>query len=259
MAELDLDIADGIATVTLNAPDRRNALTLGLGDEIVAALDAAEADPSVGAVVVTGAPPAFCAGADLSHLGSSQRAGLTRIYEGFLRVARCPLPTIAAVNGAAVGAGVNLALACDLIVAGESARFDTRFVKLGLHPGGGHTWMLRRRVGPQAAAALVLFGQVAGGAEAERIGLAWRCVPDADLLDVARSVAASAASAPRELVVRMKETLAAMAGVGSHDEAVGLELEAQVWSLGQPAFRERLAEMQRRISSGTGSGSGGRP
>jgi enoyl-CoA hydratase len=249
MAELDLAIADGVATVTLDAPDRRNALTLGLGDELVAALDAAEADASVGAVVVTGAPPAFCAGADLSHLGGSQREGLRKIYEGFLRVARSPLPTIAAVNGAAVGAGVNLALACDLIVAGESARFDTRFVKLGLHPGGGHTWMLRRRVGPQAAAALVLFGQVADGAEAERIGLAWRCVPDADLLDVARGVAAGAASAPRDLLVRMKQTLADMAGVASHDEAVERELEPQVWSLNQPAFQERLAEMQRRISS----------
>jgi enoyl-CoA hydratase len=249
MAELDLVIADGVATVTLDAPDRRNALTLGLGDELLAALDAAEVDPSVGAVVVTGAPPAFCAGADLSHLGDSQREGLRKIYEGFLRVARSPLPTVAAVNGAAVGAGVNLALACDLIVAGESARFDTRFVKLGLHPGGGHTWMLRRRVGPQAAAALALFGQVADGAEAERIGLAWRCVPDADLLDVARGVAATAASAPRDLIVRMKQTLADMAGVANHDDAVERELEPQVWSLNQPAFRERLAEMQRRISS----------
>jgi enoyl-CoA hydratase len=136
-----------------------------------------------------------------------------------------------------------------VIVAGQSARFDTRFVKLGLHPGGGHTWMLRRRVGPQVAAALVLFGQVADGAEAERIGLAWRCVPDADLLDVAQGFAAGAASAPRDLIVRMKQTLADMAEVASHDEAVERELEPQVWSLNQPAFRERLAEMQRRISS----------
>src|SRR4029453_11341326 len=85
------------------------------------------------------------------------------IYEGFLRVGRSPLPTIAAVNGAAVGAGVNLALACDVILAGESARFDTRFIDLGLHPGGGHTWMLQRRIGSQAAAALVLFGRVLDG------------------------------------------------------------------------------------------------
>jgi enoyl-CoA hydratase len=249
MTELRTEIADGVARVTLDAPDRRNALTLSLGDELVAAMDAVEADPAVGAIVITGAPPAFCAGADLSHLGSSQREGLSRIYEGFLRVARSPLPTVAAVNGAAVGAGANLALVCDVIVAGRSARFDTRFLKLGLHPGGGHTWMLRRRVGPQSAAALVLFGQVVDGPEAERIGLAWRCVADEDLLAVAHEVAGGATAAPREVVARVKQSLSAVANVATHDEAVELELEAQVWSLNQPAFKERLADLQRRIST----------
>lgn len=249
MPEVRTAIAEGVVTVTLDAPDRRNALTLDLGDEIVAAVEAAEADPAVGALVVTGAPPAFCAGADLSHLGSSQREGLTRIYEGFLRVARSPLPTVAAVNGAAVGAGANLALACDVILAGRSAHFDTRFLKLGMHPGGGHTWMLRRRVGPQAAAALTLFGDVVDGAAAERIGLAYRCVADDELLDTAQALATAAAAAPPELVARMKQTLAAMADVAAHDDAVAIELDAQVWSLNQPAFRERLAALQARISS----------
>jgi enoyl-CoA hydratase len=249
MAEVSSVIADGVAVVTLDAPARRNALTVELGDELTAALDAAEADPSVGALVVTGAPPAFCAGADLSHLGASQREGLMRIYAGFLRVARSPLPTIAAVNGPAVGAGANLALACDVILAGRSARFDTRFLRLGLHPGGGHTWMLRRRVGPQAAAALVLFGQVADGAEAERIGLAWRCVPDDELLPTARELGAVAASAPRELVGRMKRTLADVADIDAHDDAVERELGDQVWSINQPAFREQLAKLQQRISA----------
>ena len=92
-----------------------------------------EANPDVGAVVVTGAPPGFCAGADLSHLGGSQRDGLRSIYEGFLRVGRSPLPTIAAVNGAAVGAGMNLALCCDVRLAARRAKFDTRFLQLGLH------------------------------------------------------------------------------------------------------------------------------
>src|SRR5918994_3055515 len=146
MAELHTEVKDRVAVVTLDAPTRRNALTLDLVEEIEAGFDAIESNPEVGAIVVTGAPPAYCAGADLSHLGSSQRQGLSRIYEGFLRIGRCPLPTIAAVNGAAVGVGVNLALVCDVILAGESARFDTRFLNLGLHPGGGHTWMLQRRV-----------------------------------------------------------------------------------------------------------------
>jgi enoyl-CoA hydratase len=248
MPEVLTAVADGVAVVTLDAPARRNALTVELGDELEAALDAAEADPAVGAVVVTGTAPAFCAGADLSHLGSSQREGLLRIYAGFLRVARSPLPTIAAVNGAAVGAGANLALACDLIVAGESARFDTRFLKLGIHPGGGHTWMLSRRIGPQAAAALVLFGQVADGREAERLGLAYRCVPDGDLLATATALAATAAAGPPELVARIKATLRDVASIDDHADAVERELGDQVWSLNQPAFQERLAATQARIS-----------
>ncbi len=250
MPELHTAIDDGVARVTIDAPGRRNALTLDLVDEIVEAFDRIEADGSVRAVVVTGAPPAFCAGAELSHLGSSQRVGLSRVYEGFLRIGRSPLPTVAAVNGAAVGAGVNLALVCDVIVAGTSARFDTRFVQLGLHPGGGHTWMLRRRVGPQAAAAMVLFGEIVDGAEAERIGLAWRCVADDELLPVATALAAVAASAPRELLVQIKRTLSDVAGLPSHGEAVERELDPQVWSINQPEFQRRLAEMQRRISPG---------
>ena len=176
--------------VTLDAPERRNALDLTMCDEIVATLDALEAGGEVGAIVVTGAAPAFCAGADLSHLGASQREGLLHVYEGFLRIARSPLPTIAAVNGAAVGAGMNLALACDVRLAAPSAKFDTRFLQLGIHPGGGHTWMLRRAVGPQAAAAMVLFGEVLDGAAAERIGLVWRCVAGEELLATARELAA---------------------------------------------------------------------
>jgi enoyl-CoA hydratase len=249
MPEVLTEIADGVAVVTLDAPDRRNALTLPMVDEIADAVDRVEADESVGALVVTGTPPAFCAGADLSHLGASQEEGLRNIYEGFLRIGRSALPTVAAVNGAAVGAGMNLALVCDVIVAGTRARFDTRFLQLGLHPGGGHTWMLRRRVGPQAAAAMVLFGQVVDGPRAAELGLAWACVPDEDLQASARALAAVAAGAPRELVARAKATLAAMATVDSHGAAVDRELEPQVWSINQPAFQERLAAMQARITS----------
>ncbi|HLT70265.1 MAG TPA: enoyl-CoA hydratase [Acidimicrobiales bacterium] len=249
MAEVLTETTDGVAVVTLNAPERRNSLTLPMVDEIVAALDALEADGEVGAVVVTGAPPAFCAGADLSHLGESQREGLLRIYEGFLRIARSPLPTVAAVNGAAVGAGVNMALVCDVVVAGESARFDTRFLQLGIHPGGGHTWMMQRRVGPQVAAATVLFGRVLGGARAKEVGLAWDCVADDELLATCRDLAAAAAEAPRELVRRVKETMRDVRALDDHAAAVERELDPQVWSINQPAFAERLAALQRRISS----------
>jgi enoyl-CoA hydratase len=249
MAEVQIDIADGVAVVTLDAPGRRNALTLPMVDEISAGLDAVEADPSVRALVVTGTAPAFCAGADLSHLGESQREGLLRIYEGFLRIGRSPLPSIAAVNGAAVGAGVNLALVCDVIVAAESSRFDTRFLQLGIHPGGGHTWMLQRRVGPQTAAAMVLFGQILDGRQAADAGLAWSCVPDDELIASARQLAAAAAAAPRALVARIRATMTDVQAMDDHDAAVERELDPQVWSINQPAFQEKLAALQQRISS----------
>src|SRR4029077_6643375 len=129
--------------------------------------------------------------------GSPDAKGLGSVYEGFLRVARSALPTMAAANGAAVGAGVTLALACAVRLAARSARFDTRFLQLGLHPGGGHTWMLTRIAGPQTAAATVLLGEGLDGEAAARCGLAWRCVDDDDLLDEARVLAGRAASAPR--------------------------------------------------------------
>jgi enoyl-CoA hydratase len=238
-----------VAVVTIDDPERRNAFTLPMCNEIGDTFDRLEADDGVGAVVVTGAGPAFCAGADLSQLGASRRDGLLAIYEGFLRVARSPLPTVAAVNGAAVGAGMNLALVCDIRLAARSARFDTRFLDLGIHPGGGHTWMFRRIAGLQATMAAVVFGQVLDGAEAERVGLAWRCVEDGDLLTEAVALAGRAASMPLELSRITKATVLGMEDVTSHAEAVERELSEQVASMDRPAFAERLAALRSRIST----------
>jgi enoyl-CoA hydratase len=253
MSLVRTEITAGVATVTLTDADRRNALTLPMVTELATVFDDLEADPAVGAVVVTGEPPAFCAGADLSHLSSSAEggpeAGLRAIYEGFLRIGRSPLPSIAAVNGAAVGAGMNLALVCDVRLAATRARFDTRFMQLGLGPGGGHTWMFRRIAGPQAVSAAVLFGEVLDGREAERVGLVWRCVADDELLPAAQAMAERAAAAPRELVARTKATIADMATIDEHDAAVDRELVPQVWSMEQPAFKERVAALQAKISS----------
>ena len=223
-------------------------MTAPMVAEIVAAMDRIEGDSAIGALVVTGTAPAFCAGANLGNLAEADGESLGVIYEGFLRIARSPLPTIAAVNGAAVGAGMNLALGCDVRIAAKRAKFDTRFLQLGIHPGGGHTWMLRRIVGPQVTAATVLFGEVLDGAEAQRVGLAYRCVEDADLLTVAQEMAARAASAPRELVIETKKTLAAMADVQTHPDAVARELTPQLWSTRQPWFAERLAALQAKIT-----------
>ena len=248
MALVLLEIADGVATLTLNNPDERNTMTAPMVAEIVAAMDRIEGDSAVGALVVTGTAPAFCAGANLGNLAEADGESLGVIYEGFLRIARSPLPTIAAVNGAAVGAGMNLALGCDVRIAAKRAKFDTRFFQLGIHPGGGHTWMLRRIVGPQVTAAAVLFGEVLDGAEAQRVGLAYRCVEDADLLAVTHEMAPRAASAPRELVIETKKTLAAMADVQTHPDAVARELTPQLWSTRQPWFAERLAALQAKIT-----------
>ena len=240
------DIADRVATLTLNNPDERNTMTAPMVGEIIAAMDAFEADEGVGAVVVTGTPPAFCAGANLGNLAEATGESLGVIYEGFLRIARSPLPTLAAVNGAAVGAGMNLALGCDVRICSDRAKLDTRFLQLGIHPGGGHTWMLRRIAGPQAAMAAVIYGQVLDGKEAERVGLAYKSVPGVDLLEYAHEFAAKAAS--RQLSIEAKQTILDMADVENHPDAVARELIPQLWSTKQPWFAERLAALQARIS-----------
>ncbi len=233
------------ALLTLDDPDRRNALSAELVEEIVVAIDDLEADGEVGALVVTGAPPAFCSGADVGSLGRiSEGAGdgetaLPSIYDGFLRFYRCTLPVFAAVNGPAVGAGCNLALACDLRIVSPDARFDARFARLGLHPGGGHTRLLTEAAGPQAAAAMNLAGVAVDGARAVEIGLAWECVEPHQLLDTTLELAARAAEVPRELAQRVKASLRETPRLPSLDDAVALELERQRWSFEQGFFAER--------------------
>jgi enoyl-CoA hydratase len=239
------EIADRVAVLTLSHPERRNALNIELSGKLVDAVRAAVADDGVGAVVITGEDPAFCAGGDLAELARADPATLHTVYAGFLAIAQCPLPTIAAVNGAAVGAGLNLALACDLRLAGPRAKFDARFLSLGLHPGGGYTWMLQRLLGPQAAAALTLFGDVLDADEAARIGLVHRVVED--VLPAAVELAGRAAAAPRDLVVATKATMRLTAGAISHAEAVEIEVRAQAESVRSEQFQERLAALQAKI------------
>jgi enoyl-CoA hydratase len=230
---LHVERRDAVAVLTLDDPERRNALTTDLVDAIVSAIAECEADDGVGAVVVTGAPPAFCSGADVSALGAmgahdGRDADKVRgIYDGFLSVRDCTLPTVAAVNGAAVGAGFNLALCCDVRLAGASARFDARFARIGLHPGGNHLWMLERVVGPQATAAMNLFGERVDGARAAELGLAWRCVDDDALLDEAVAFAARAVEVPRELARSVKQTLREVPWQPDFATALGTELERQ--------------------------------
>jgi len=238
-----------VAVITINDPDRRNAVTFEISAALRAAVDAAEANEEVHALVVTGAGKAFCAGANLTALGEATEDGLRLIYDGFLAVANCALPTIAAVNGAAVGAGLNLALAADVRIAGPHALFDPRFQKLGIHPGGGATWMLQRAVGPQVARASLLFGMSFDAEAAVRHGLALTVAEDP--VAAARELAAGPAAAPRDVVLATKASMRATANPGlidsdQHGIAVDIELVPQATSIESPEFARRLEAAKRR-------------
>lgn len=235
-------VEDGIGRIHLDDPDRRNALSKEMSDAIAAAVDSFGTE--VGAVVLTAAAPVFCSGGVLDDL-ISPRAPLGEAYAGMSALSACPVPTIAVVAGAAIGAGVNLPLACDIVIAETSARFDPRFLDVGIHPGGGHYRRLVQRVGLQGAAALSLCGDSLTGEEAASAGLAWRCTADGDGLDLALRLASRATGRDRELVMRAKQTM--RTPTTSEAEAFALELEAQQWSVDRPGFIEGVERIRDRI------------
>jgi enoyl-CoA hydratase/carnithine racemase len=197
-----VEVAGRVATVTLDRPEALNAISTELALELAAAVEPLGVDPGVGAVVLTGAGErAFCVGADLK-----QRAGFDdqgwfvqreAFRRGFAAVRRCPLPTVAAVAGFALGGGTELAISCDLVVAAGDATFGLPEVRLGLVPAGGGTQLLARRVGRSAARDLVLTGRRVTAAEALALGLADRVVPAAEVLGAATALAANAPTAVR--------------------------------------------------------------
>lgn len=249
MPHIDVARREGIVAVTLAAPERGNVLSQGLCAELTAAVRAAADDPDARLLVIRATGKAFCAGADLEDLKAAARgdtAAVQAVYDAFLCVADSPLPTVALVQGPAVGAGMNLALACDVRFVTGAARFDTRFLQLGLHPGGGHAWMLERAVGWQQAARLLLLGQAVDAEEAVRIGLAAGWAEDEAAL---LAHCAAAAATPRELLLRAKATLR-HAAARTHEEAYRRETAEQSWSLRQRPFAELVERMQHRIGKG---------
>jgi enoyl-CoA hydratase len=186
---LSLAIVDRIATLTVNRPDKLNALNDRVIEELGDAIDAVRADPDVGGVILTGAGRAFVAGADIAQLEShgavSAKALAMRGQDVFRRFETSPKPTIAAVNGFALGGGCELAMACHLRVASDAAKFGQPEAKLGLVPGYGGTQRLTRLVGKGRALQLLLTGEMIDAAEAYRIGLVNRVVPAAELLGAA--------------------------------------------------------------------------
>lgn len=242
------ELRGGALILTLNDPSHRNMLSSSLCAELSSAVTSAADNPDVRALIFTGAAPAFCAGADLKDLiaASEGRSGpVEAVYKSFMDVAMSPLPTLAAVNGPAVGAGFNLALACDMRIASREATFDTRFLKLGLHPGGGHAWMLLRAVGWSHASKLLLGGRSVGAEESERIGLVEEVVPNSELIPRALDLLHAPMAAPRELLVRIKATMR-LAVDSSHFVAFAHETAQQKWSLEQPAFAHSIAGARKR-------------
>ena len=242
------EIRDNAALITLNNPKKRNMLTLDVCAQIVDSVKKAEENPEVKALIVTGSGKAFCAGGQLSDLVPDQQQ-LESIYSGFLSIANCRLPTIAAVNGPAVGAGFNMAVGCDVRIVTEAARFEPRFFGLGLHPGGGNTWMLRQLVNWNTAAGMLLFSQSLSGVEAVEKGLAWKVVDADQLLKAAFEFTANIRDVPKELLLRTKETLRKAGGTNSHKEMLEVETAAQVWSINQPYAQDSIAAMIKKISS----------
>jgi enoyl-CoA hydratase/carnithine racemase len=251
MSETELvgvEIVDHVGWLTLDDLPRRNSVTAAMSNQLAQRCAQLADDPQVHAVVLTSSGPTFSSGGDVTSL-TTRRDPLHVSYRGFDALAALTVPTLAAVNGPAVGAGVNFALACDVIVAGESARFDPRFLDIGIHPGGGHLWRLTQRAGAQAAAALVLFGESLSGRQAAEVGLAWSCVPDDELLATVGRMAARAAGRSAELVRRTKASLRASGPITVARQAADLELTAQQWSMTRPAFIEGVRALQERLAA----------
>lgn len=218
-----------IATVTLNRPAARNALDLVMRREIVAALDELEADEAGRVVILRGAGAHFCAGGDVKLLREASptaaegRARVELLNRMVTRLVEFPRPTLAMVDGVAVGAGCNLALGCDLVVASDRARFGEVFATIGLVPDGGGTWLLPRLVGLARAKELIFTAGVIDAARALEIGLVNRVVPAADLVRATRELAERIAAGP-PAVLRMAKQLVNRAAAS--DLAGALEREA---------------------------------
>jgi len=216
----------GYRQITLSRPDRLNALTAEMGGALLAALGEAEADPECRAVLMTGAGRGFCAGQDLVEIGTDIK-GLLVGYNAVIRKLRAlEMPVICAVNGVAAGAGANLALACDIVLAAKSASFIEAFAKIGLIPDVGGTWFLPRLVGAARARGMAMLAEPLPAERAERWGLIWQAVDDDKLMEAAEALAAKLATAPTIGLALAKRALDA-AESNTLDRQLDLERDLQ--------------------------------
>jgi 2-(1,2-epoxy-1,2-dihydrophenyl)acetyl-CoA isomerase len=227
--------ADGICTLTLNRPSALNSFTGEMHARLLPALESAAADPQVRVVVITGAGRGFCAGQDLNDPAMAGAPGaapdvgavVERFYRPLAnRVRTMPVPVLAAVNGVAAGAGANLALCCDMVVAARSASFIQAFSKIGLVPDCGGTWLLPRLVGRAQALGLAMTGDKLPAEEAARIGLIWRCIDDADFAAEVQTLAARLSKMPARALAETRRLVDA-ATTQAFDDALVAEAQAQ--------------------------------
>lgn len=243
---------DGVALLTLDNPDQRNAMSDEMTSSWVAAVDELAADRSVRAVVVTGEGSAFCSGGNTSWIASEPDASVdylrTRMiafYRAWLSIRRLEVPTIAAVNGPAIGAGLCLALACDIRYAAGGARLGVPFVKLGMHPGMAATYLLPDVVGEAHARDLLLTGRVVDADEALRLGLVSRVVEPASFLDeVLETAAGIAATAP--IPSRLTKLALADGGHADFEAAIQWEAMAQPITLATADLQEGIRAAQEK-------------
>jgi 2-(1,2-epoxy-1,2-dihydrophenyl)acetyl-CoA isomerase len=212
---IQFDLTDGIARLTLNRPDRLNSFNIEMHGEVRDVLQRVRDDAAARVLVLTGAGRGFCAGQDLSDRAVSPAGKATDLGESIelrykplvLALRNLPKPVIAAVNGVAAGAGANIALACDLVIAARSASFIQSFSKLGLVPDSGGTWTLPRLVGQARAIGLTFLADKLTAEQAAQWGLIWRCVDDAELTSVVDQLAGQLATAPTRGLARTKEAI----------------------------------------------------
>ena len=248
---------DGYHTVTFNRPDKLNAFTERMNLDIQAALDAADADPNCRAVLITANGRAFTAGQDLSAIQQGKRGDtrdtLDRLYTPIVtRIATFRMPVVCAINGIAAGAGLNIALGCDIVLAGRSAKFLQPFAKIGLVPDAGGTWLLPRLVGPARARALALLAEQITAEEALAYGLIWRVVDDDKLHAEARAVTARLAAGPTRAYAAIKEALH-KSETNTLSAQLDLERDLQVRLTKEPDNREGiLAFLEKRAPKYTG-------
>lgn len=246
-----VDSAEGVTTITLNRPDKLNAFTTTMLGEMTLALDAAEKDDAIRAILITGTGRGFCAGQDLGDrkvisddidLGASLEERYNPLVK---RLRALPKPIICAVNGVAAGAGANFALCCDIVLAAESASFIQAFARIGLVPDCGGTWLLPRLVGHARAMALALTAEKLDAKRAAEWGLIWKAIPDAELMTEATALARQLATQPTRALGLTKLALQA-SSTHSLDSQLDIERDAQREAGRTEDYREGVAAFREK-------------